>query len=86
LDSLINQTYRNIEIITFNDASTDDGLSILEEYACKDNRVKVINSLVNVRKGGEIGALKLHPEDISALLTLMIGLLLIMWRNFIKLL
>ena len=43
LDSLVNQTYKNIEIICVNDESPDNSLSILEEYAKKDSRVRVIN-------------------------------------------
>ncbi|MBP5469106.1 MAG: glycosyltransferase family 2 protein, partial [Candidatus Riflebacteria bacterium] len=43
LESLINQTLKNIEIICVNDGSTDGSLSILEEYAKKDKRIKVIN-------------------------------------------
>jgi len=43
LNSLINQTLQDIEIICINDGSTDNSLSILEEYALRDNRVKVIN-------------------------------------------
>lgn len=52
LDSLVNQTYKNIEIVCFNDASTDNSLRILEDYAQKDDRIKVINSLTNVKQGG----------------------------------
>ena len=43
LDSIVNQTYANIEIICVNDASTDNSLLILNEYARKDNRIVVIN-------------------------------------------
>ena len=42
LDSLINQTLHNIEIICVNDGSTDRSLQILNEYAVKDGRVKII--------------------------------------------
>lgn len=42
LDSVINQTYKNIEIICVNDGSTDNSLKILEEYSKKDNRVQII--------------------------------------------
>ena len=42
LDSIINQTFRDIEIICVNDGSTDKSLEILKEYALKDNRIKVI--------------------------------------------
>ena len=42
LDSLIAQTYKDIEIICVNDGATDGSLKILEDYAAKDNRIKVI--------------------------------------------
>ncbi len=54
LDSLIAQTYRNIEIVCFNDASTDNSLKILNEYANNDCRIKIINSLTNVKQGGGV--------------------------------
>ena len=43
LDSIINQTLREIEVICVNDGSTDSSLSILKEYSSKDNRVKIID-------------------------------------------
>ena len=43
LDSLVNQTYKDIEIICINDGSTDNSLQILEKYAINDNRIKIIN-------------------------------------------
>lgn len=43
LDSLIGQTLKDIEIICINDGSTDNSLSILEKYAKKDSRIKIIN-------------------------------------------
>ena len=43
LDSVINQTLKDIEILCVNDGSTDNSLSILEEYAQKDARIKIIN-------------------------------------------
>ena len=43
INSLINQTYKNIEIIFINDGSTDKSLEILEKYAQKDKRIKIIN-------------------------------------------
>lgn len=43
LDSVINQTLKDIEIICVNDGSTDCSLEIIKEYASKDNRIKVIN-------------------------------------------
>ena len=43
LDSVVNQTLRDIEIICVNDGSTDNSLSILKEYAEKDSRIVLIN-------------------------------------------
>ena len=43
LDSVVNQTLRDIEIICVNDGSTDNSLSILKEYAQKDSRIVLIN-------------------------------------------
>lgn len=43
LDSAVNQTLEDIEIICVNDGSTDSSPDILQEYAAKDSRIKVIN-------------------------------------------
>lgn len=43
LDSVVNQTYKNLEIICINDGSTDNSLKILEKYQKKDSRIKLIN-------------------------------------------
>lgn len=43
LDSLINQTYKNIEIICINDGSVDESLTILKEYQKCDSRINIIN-------------------------------------------
>lgn len=43
LDSILKNTYRNIEVICINDGSTDNSASILTEYAGKDARVMVIS-------------------------------------------
>lgn len=42
IDSVLDQTFQDFEIICVNDGSTDSSLSILEEYARKDKRIKVI--------------------------------------------
>jgi len=49
LDSILNQTYKNIEIICVNDASIDRSLNILNNYKYKDNRIIVFEN--NINKG-----------------------------------
>ena len=48
LDSCINQTLNDIEIICINDKSTDNCDSILSDYAGKDKRIRVINHKTNL--------------------------------------
>ena len=62
LDSLIGQTYRDLEIICVNDGSLDESPAILAEYAERDERIQIIsrsnagvsasrNEALNVAKG-----------------------------------
>lgn len=41
LESVINQTYKNLEIIVVNDGTKDRSAEIAKEYAAKDSRIKV---------------------------------------------
>ncbi|MEG0292981.1 glycosyltransferase family 2 protein [Enterococcus sp.] len=43
IESIVNQSYKYIEIILVNDGSTDDSLKICEYYSLLDNRIKLIN-------------------------------------------
>ena len=56
LDSIINQTYKNLEIIIIDDGSTDGSEKICDEYAFVDGRISVIHKknegLVAARKQG----------------------------------
>lgn len=72
LDSIVNQTLRQIEIICINDGSTDSTLKILQAYQEKDSRVKIINKsntgygdslncAINLAKGEYIGIVE--PDD-----------------------
>lgn len=42
LESLLNQTYTNVEVICVDDGSSDSSLHILKKYSCKDDRVIVL--------------------------------------------
>ncbi len=52
IDSVVNQTLYDIEIICVNDGSTDNSLNIINEYSKKDNRIKIVNQ----RNGGRSSA------------------------------
>lgn len=43
LDSVVNQTLKDIEIICINDGSTDSSPAIIREYIAKDKRIKIID-------------------------------------------
>lgn len=43
IESIINQTYKELEIILINDGSTDNSLDIISEYKKNDSRIVVIN-------------------------------------------
>lgn len=56
LASVISQTLYELEIICVNDGSTDGSLNVINEYASRDSRIRIINKenggLVSARKAG----------------------------------
>ena len=72
LDSLVNQTLKDIEIICVNDGSTDNSLQILQEYANTHPNIVIVdqenqgvslarNNGIKKAKGGYIGFV--DPDD-----------------------
>ena len=61
LDSLVNQTYKNLEIIVINDGSTDNSGIICQEYAQKDNRIVYIEK----ENGGQSEARNMGLDRIT---------------------
>ncbi|MFO7790847.1 MAG: glycosyltransferase family 2 protein [Bacteroidales bacterium] len=49
LESVMHQSYQNLEILCINDGSTDDTGEILEGYAKKDNRIRVVHNETNLK-------------------------------------
>ena len=57
LDSIVNQTLKDIEIICVNDGSTDGSAALLDEYAHKDKRIRILH------KDNVLMELTLHAVD-----------------------
>ena len=61
LDSVVNQTYTNLEILLINDGSTDNCGFICDEYTAKDSRIKVFHK----PNGGLSSALNVGLENFT---------------------
>lgn len=51
IESVLNSTYKDIELILVEDCSTDNTLSVINEYVAKDARVKLVKHDVNLGAG-----------------------------------
>lgn len=47
IESVLKQSYKNLELIIVNDCSTDSTPRIIEEFAKKDSRIKIIHNTIN---------------------------------------
>ena len=48
IESIVGQTYKNLEILLYDDKSTDGSLRVMDEYAARDNRIRVMRGEKNV--------------------------------------
>lgn len=60
IESILNQSYSNFELIVLNDKSTDESLEIIKKLQAKDNRIIIIDKEQNV------GPANLRNEGINA--------------------
>lgn len=49
IDSILEQTEKDFELVIVNDCSTDNTLNIIEDYAKRDNRIKVVTNKINCK-------------------------------------
>ena len=66
LDSIMNQTFKDFEVIMVDDGSTDNSFSICQEYVAKDNRFKLIHQENKGLAGARNTCIKnMHGEYIT---------------------
>lgn len=61
IESVVNQTYENLELVLINDGSYDDTLKIAESYAQKDERIKIFSK----ENGGYVSAVNMGLDKIT---------------------
>ena len=73
LDSIVQQTYQNLEIILINDGSTDGSAAICQRYQNQDARVKVYHKRNGGVSSSRNRALEVVTGDLSFLQIMMTG-------------
>lgn len=63
IDSILNQSFKDFEFIIIEDCSTDNSLAILNSYAEKDSRIKIIQKQENKRMKGFIENLNIGLNE-----------------------
>ena len=84
LDSVLGQTYKNLEIFLVDDGSTDSSGKICDQYAAHDRRIIVIhqkNAGVSAARNKALAVLRVH---ILPLLMLMTILMLTWYKHYLR--
>ncbi len=68
IESVINQTYRNLDILLVDDGSTDGSSEICDAYATKDSRIRVVHQENKGLSGARNAGLDIMNGDIVAFL------------------
>lgn len=69
IESVLNQSFENFEIIVINDGSTDNTLEVLNKYAQQDSRIKIFSK----QNGGYCSAINKGLDNVSGSYFLMLG-------------
>lgn len=73
IDSIINQTWQNLEILLVDDGSPDNSGAICDNYASRDDRIRVIHRKTAAHVKPEMLVLRRQLASISLSLMVMIG-------------
>lgn len=84
MKSLMNQTFKNIEIICINDGSTDNSLRLLNNYRKIDNRITVINKANEGVSVARNEGLQIAGGGMYCLLILTTLLKIIFVKNYLR--
>jgi len=65
LDSVINQTYTNLEILCIDDGSNDRSMEICNEYAMKDNRICIFHKAFKEGSGTPVNSMNIGLKNFN---------------------
>lgn len=82
VDSILHQTYQDLEVLLVDDGSTDASGAICDEYAAQEERVTAVHQKNGGLSAARNAGLERHRERISALWTVMTFWTAGCWKRF----